>query len=169
MQTLLLMRHAKSSWDNPAQDDHDRPLNKRGRRVAPLMGRWLREHSLTPDLIVASSARRAQETAEAVAPECGFTGDIMTAPRLYHAAPDTWHQVIRTLPESAARVLCIGHNPGIEQLLAQLGCAIPTMPTAAVAQINLPISAWSEFDPRGEFEIHGPWRPKEIGLDDDHE
>lgn len=169
MKTLLLMRHAKSSWDNPAQDDHDRPLNKRGRRVAPRLGGWLREQALAPDLIVSSTARRALETAEAVASASGYTGDIRTAANLYHASPDSWCSVIRTLPDAAARVLCIGHNPGLEQLLSQCGCPDPAMPTAAVVQLDLPINSWSEFDLRSKCAIHGPWRPKEIGVDDDHE
>lgn len=165
MKTLLLMRHAKSSWDNPAQDDHDRPLNTRGRRVAPRMGGWLRKQALTPDLIVSSTARRALQTAEAVASESGYAGDIQTVPDLYHASPESWCSVIRTLPDEAARVLCIGHNPGVEQLLSQCGCPDPAMPTAAVARIDLPLNSWSEFELPSECAIHGPWRPKEIGVD----
>ena len=104
-----------------------------------------------------------------MAPECGVSSEIRTVPRLYHAAPDDWHEVIRTLPDDTARVLCIGHNPGLEQLLAELGCSDPAMPTAAVAQLELPIDSWSDFDPRSECAIHGPWRPKDVGVDDDHE
>lgn len=166
MKTLLVMRHAKSSWDNPAQDDHDRPLNKRGRRDAPRMGRLLQEHSLRPDLIVASSARRAQETADLVAPECGDV-TIRTEPRLYHASPQTWFEVIRALPDSASRVLCIGHNPGIEEFLSALAEQGAPMPTAAVAWVELPIGAWRSFDPQAAGNLREVWRPKE--LDDSDE
>jgi phosphohistidine phosphatase len=166
MKSLLIMRHAKSSWDNPAQNDHDRPLNKRGRRDAPRMGLWLRERSLVPDLIVSSSARRAIETTELLAPECGALA-VETEPPLYHASPETWTHVIRSLPDSASRVLCIGHNPGIEEFLRLLTGDDVSMPTAAIAWLELPIDAWRRFDARSSASLRQVWRPKE--LDDSDE
>jgi phosphohistidine phosphatase len=164
MKTLLIMRHAKSSWDNPAQEDHERPLNKRGRHDAPRMGSWLRQQSLAPDLIVASSARRAQETAELVSPECGNAA-VHTEPRLYHASPQAWTQVVRNLPDSASRILCIGHNPGIEEFLHSLAERDVSMPTAAVAWVELSVGTWADFD--APANVREVWRPKE--LDDSDE
>jgi phosphohistidine phosphatase len=160
------MRHAKSSWDNPAHDDHERPLNKRGRRDAPRMGRWLREQSIQPDLIVSSSACRAQETAERLAPECG-SAEFQTEPRLYHASPETWTNIVRALPDAANRVLCIGHNPGIEEFLGLLVRDGVSMPTAAIACIELPIEAWRDFDVNRSVRLCEVWRPKD--LDDSDE
>jgi phosphohistidine phosphatase len=165
MKTLLIMRHAKSSWDNPAQEDHERPLNKRGRRDAPRMGCWLREQSLEPELIVVSSARRAQQTAELLAPECG-SAVIQTEPLLYHASQHAWEQVVRALPDSASRILCVGHNPGIEEFLHSLTQQGVSMPTAAIAWVELQIQSWSQFAVDGA-KLRDVWRPKE--LDDSDE
>ena len=81
MKTLLIMRHAKSSWDESDMHDHDRPLNKRGKLNAPRMGRLLREQDLVPDLIITSSARRARDTAGAVADQSGYEGDVKVEER----------------------------------------------------------------------------------------
>ena len=85
MKTLLLMRHAKSSWDDPDVADHDRPLNKRGKKDAPRMGQWLAEQGLTPEVIVTSTAKRARKTAELVAESCGCQREPIVLPELYHA------------------------------------------------------------------------------------
>ncbi|MFG0335704.1 MAG: SixA phosphatase family protein, partial [Maioricimonas sp. JB049] len=84
MKTLLLMRHAKSSWADPSKADHDRPLNARGKRDAPRMGQWLLEQNLVPDRIVSSTARRARKTASRVASGCGYTAEIVHERALYH-------------------------------------------------------------------------------------
>lgn len=145
MKTLLLMRHAKSSWDDPDLADHDRPLNKRGKKDAPRMGRWLVDAGLVPDLIVTSSANRARKTAELVAEACGHEGDVVVRPELYHASPDVWAEAIRELPDNASRVLCIGHNPGMEETLAAWTDEAVAMPTAAIAQLEAEIDSWRDF------------------------
>nr|NIL98123.1 hypothetical protein [Planctomycetales bacterium]NIP70269.1 hypothetical protein [Planctomycetales bacterium] len=88
MKTLLLLRHAKSSWDDSALDDHDRPLNKRGKRDAPRMGQLLVQQDLVPDCILTSTARRARKTAEAVAKACGGVVPLTEMPELYHATAE---------------------------------------------------------------------------------
>ena len=85
MKTLLVLRHAKSSWNDPALDDHERPLNKRGRRDAPRMGELVREYGLIPDVVISSDAVRARLTAEAVAEAARYPGEILLDPRLYMA------------------------------------------------------------------------------------
>lgn len=169
MKTLLIMRHAKSSWDNPAQDDHDRPLNARGRRDAPRMARWLAEHDLLPDLIVTSSARRARETAELMSEHLPYDGDPEVNSRLYHASPATWGEVIRALPDSTQRALCIAHNPGIEQLVTALADQPTAIPTAAVTRVELEIGRWAEFSTRCSCRVTDVWRPREIAADADDE
>src|SRR5438105_4097768 len=96
--TLLIMRHAKSSWKEAELDDHERPLNKRGRRAAPAMGQLLRENSLTPDAILSSTALRARQTAEAVAEACGFAGEISYHAEFYHDAPEGYFEALARLP-----------------------------------------------------------------------
>ena len=146
MRTLLLMRHAKSSWDNPAMSDHERPLNDRGQLSAPLMGEWLRAQKLVPDLIVCSDARRTRETADLLAPACGFRDKVVITPELYLATVPTWRKVLRSLPGTAHRVLCIGHNPGLEELLHEATGRLQEMKTASIAQLDLDLPHWEEWD-----------------------
>jgi len=154
MRTLLLMRHAKSSWDNPAWTDHERPLNDRGERSAPIMGEWLKTQGLTPDLIVCSDARRTQETAALVAPACGYLGKVLATDALYLANVRDWRDVLRSLPDSAAVALCIGHNPGLEDLLSHATGRLLEMKTASVARLLLDLPSWAAWNenlpPQGE-------------------
>ncbi|MFM7274917.1 MAG: SixA phosphatase family protein, partial [Gammaproteobacteria bacterium] len=99
MKRLILCRHAKSSWADPGMADIDRPLNDRGKRDAPEMGRRLRERGVAPDLVVSSGARRARATARRIAAELGIDGDAVTiVERLYEASVATWLAVIGGLP-----------------------------------------------------------------------
>jgi phosphohistidine phosphatase len=167
MKTLLLMRHAKSSRDDPDLADHDRPLNKRGKRDAPRMGRWLARQRLVPDLIVSSTAVRAQRTAEKLAEACHYPSGIVLQPELYQASPETWQEYLADLPEPHARVLCVGHNPEIEQLLAAIVGESVAMTTAAIAHLTVSIGGWAEFDAGARVSLQAVWRPKEIDLPED--
>src|SRR5688500_2653227 len=100
MKTLLILRHAKSSWDDASLDDHERPLNARGRRDAPRMGDLLRDELLVPDLIITSDAVRAHTTALAVAEAAGYIGPIVVEPRLYHASPEDVLAVLATVADA---------------------------------------------------------------------
>ena len=115
MKTLLLLRHAKSSWKQPEVHDHDRPLNKRGKKEAPKVGRYLKENDLVPDMILSSTARRAQDTARAVAEECGFEKPVDLHQDLYLSDTACYLDILRCLPDDdAKRVLVVGHNPDLE-------------------------------------------------------
>ncbi|MBX3440945.1 MAG: histidine phosphatase family protein [Planctomyces sp.] len=155
------MRHAKSSWDNPGQSDHERPLNERGRRDAPRMGRLLEQRGLLPTLIVSSTATRARETAKAVAHAAGYSGQIVLEPRLYHATRGDWDAVLHGLPSDQQRVLCVGHNPGLEDLLRRWTGESIAMPTAAVAVCELPQLPWKEMD-LNSATVEAVHRPKEL-------
>src|SRR5687767_2836280 len=102
MKTLLVLRHAKSSWDDQSLDDHERPLNPRGRKDAPIMGALVREHRLTPDVIVSSDAVRARTTAEAVATADPDAGAIVLDPRLYLASPADIVAVLHSVEDTDA-------------------------------------------------------------------
>ncbi len=145
MKTLLLMRHAKSSRDDPSLPDRDRPLNKRGKEDAPRMGRLLRKEGLTPDLIVCSPATRALATAEAVAAASRYDGEIRVAPDLYPGDSPIYARVLREIPEELNRALVVGHNPAIERFLSELTGTTEVLPTAAVAVVELPLERWKEF------------------------
>lgn len=162
MKTLLLMRHAKSSWENDRLADYDRPLNDRGRHDAPRMGKLLREQDLVPDLIITSSARRAAKTAEIVAEAARFDGELRSSESLYLAEPGHYVTLARQTPAAIETLMLVGHNPGIEDLLEWLTGVAERMPTAAVACIRLPILDWSKLQTSRTNELVQIWRPREL-------
>ena len=163
MKTLLVLRHAKSSWKEAGLDDHERSLNKRGRRDGPRMGKLVREHGLTPDVIISSDAVRARLTAEAVAETSRYTGEIRIEGALYAASPADILAVLRTVDtRTAATVMVVGHNPGMEELVARLTREQPELPTAALAQIVLPIDQWRDLKLSTGGTLLGHWRPEEL-------
>jgi phosphohistidine phosphatase len=161
MKTLLLLRHAKSSWDHPELKDHDRPLNKRGKKEAPKVGKYLKANNLIPDLILSSTAHRAHDTAQAVAEACGFNQPIELNQDLYMSEPACYLDILHMLPDSINRVLVVGHNPDLETLLTLLTDAAQHMTTAALAQIDLPISNWRELNEATNGRLQNFWVPQE--------
>lgn len=161
MKTLLILRHAKSSWKHPGLADHDRPLNKRGRRDALRVGRLLRGKSLTPGLILSSTAKRARETAEAVAEESGYEGEIEFKPEFYAAGPEAYLRALRALSDDYESAMIVGHNPGLEELLETLTGESETLPTATLAQVKLPLERWRQLGEDTEGALVNLWRPKE--------
>lgn len=163
MKTLMVLRHAKSSWDEAGLDDHARPLNERGERDAPRMGQLLRDQQLLPDLIISSDATRARLTAEAMADAAGYEGTILLERRLYHASPaeivDLLHSVVESELE---RVMIVGHNPGLEELVTKLTGVREDVPTAALAQIELPIERWSNLTASTTGTLVAMWRPRDL-------
>ena len=163
MKTLLVLRHAKSSWKDSTLDDHERPLNKRGKRDAPRMGELVRTMRLTPDRIISSDAVRARLTAEAVAKAARYTGDIVLDRRLYHAGPADIITRLREIQEAdVAIVMIVGHNPGLEELVAHLTDDAPDLPTAALAQIALGIDRWQALALSTRGSLLTLWGPKEL-------
>lgn len=162
MKTLLILRHAKSSWSDASLADHDRPLNKRGKRDAPKMGGVLREEGLVPDLIVSSSAKRALKTAEAIAEACEFDGQIVTTRDLYHADPESYFSVLRHLGGQNDVVMVVGHNPGLEELLEDLTGEWQRMPTAALAKVRIDAFNWSGVSATTKGRLVKLWLPREL-------
>ena len=162
MKALLILRHAKSSWDHPGLRDHDRPLNPRGRRDAPRMGRLLAERELVPDRIVSSTAVRARTTAELAAAEFGEEVEIETTYDLYGASPDGYIEVAEGMGGTAERLMLVGHNPGSTSLVWRLAGEGESMPTAALAAVELHIDDWSELGSARRGSLTGFWRPKAL-------
>jgi phosphohistidine phosphatase len=157
---LLVLRHAKSSWADASLDDWQRPLNDRGRRDAPRVGAWLRDRSLVPDLIVTSDAVRARETAAAVADAAGYTREIVVEPSLYHATPADAIAVLKSISaQTAHRVLIVGHNPGLEDLVSRLSGEHHDLVTAAIVELTVPIDRWSELDLKIAATVEETWQP----------
>ena len=156
MKTLLLMRHAKSSWADPDQKDHDRPLNKRGIRTAPIMAQLLKEQDLIPTKIVSSTAVRARQTADAISEL--FSTPVVTNSDLYLASPKEWAKVLEAFLDEEI-VLSIGHNPGIESFVSKVCGDYERMPTAAIAHFSV---AETEHPLMQRLSLVTVWRPKEL-------
>jgi phosphohistidine phosphatase len=162
MKTLFLLRHAKSSWKDADLDDHDRPLNKRGKRDAPRMGVLLKDENLLPDFIVASSARRARKTAEHVIQHSGYRGETRITGELYNAGRDQLLAFVNTLPDAASRILLIGHNPGLEELLEALTGQCLALTTAALAHLESPADSWQQLCEATPAQLVKLWQPREL-------
>lgn len=146
MRRLYLVRHAKSSWDDPALSDFERPLNGRGESAAPFMGEVLSLRGYSPQLIVSSPAKRAARTAILVKEASGVDAEVRFDDRIYEASPNTLRQVVAGFSDSLDSVMLVGHNPGMEGFLRFLTCRLEPMPTAALAVIDLAIDGWGAAD-----------------------
>jgi phosphohistidine phosphatase len=143
--TLILLRHAKSDWST-GLPDHQRPLAPRGLRQAPEAGRWLADHVEQIDLAVVSTAERACATWSLAAAELAVTPSVRLADELYGAADDVLVHVVRDLSEDLSVVVLVGHNPGLEDLVATLAGSWVPMPTTALAVFTV-TGAWAEVGP----------------------
>jgi phosphohistidine phosphatase len=162
MKTLLLLRHAKSSWKDSSLEDHDRPLNKRGKLDAPRMGGLLRKENLVPDAIVSSTAKRARKTAKMAGEECGFAGRLTLSPDLYCGGPSDFVRVLHEVSDDRDRVMVVAHNPGLEEFLEILTDEYERMPTAALAVVKLPIESWRDLRVGTEGKLEKLWLPGEV-------
>jgi phosphohistidine phosphatase len=162
IKTLLLLRHAKSSWKEGDLDDHDRPLNKRGKRDAPRMGRLLTEENLLPELILSSSAKRCRKTAEHVIASSGYRGETRITGELYESNAEKLLETLAAMADDPARVLVIAHNPGLEELLESLVGVYTPLTTAALAQVELSIRRWQDLDAKTRGRLIQLWQPREL-------
>jgi phosphohistidine phosphatase len=161
MKTLLLLRHAKASRDDPELPDHDRPLKPRGKDDAKNIGRQLCEGDLVPQLIVSSTALRARKTASKVAKQMDYPRAIELTDQLYLSSPRDHLEVVRALPDAEDRVMLVGHNPGLSQFLDALTGAETELATAQLAQVELPIKHWSALAGVKRARLIKLWRPGE--------
>jgi phosphohistidine phosphatase len=164
MKMLLLLRHAKSSWEETDLSDHDRPLNKRGKRDAPRMGLLLQNEELVLDIILSSTAVRARDTAVRVAKSCHYKGQITYADSLYLGGIEAYLDALKVLPNDFKIVLVVGHNPDMEELVMNLTGQAEGIPTAALARIDLMIEDWSILgNNKSKGRLERVWKPKELG------
>jgi len=162
LKTLLILRHAKSSWRDSELADHDRPLNKRGKQDAPRIGNLLRREDLVPDLIVSSSAKRAHKTAELVIEASGYEGELRLDDELYAADPEGILDALQSLADDYERVMVIGHNPGLEELLELLTGEWQRLPTAALAQVKLRLDSWQDLEEDTQGKLVNLWLPRQL-------
>jgi len=156
MKTLTVMRHAKSSWDDPGLNDFDRPLNARGRKAARAMGKELKHRGFKFDQVIASPAMRVRETLNDFADGYGQKLEIEFRPEIYESTVDRLLRLVREIPESVTAPLLVGHNPGLQELLVELTHddsdkhrhrISGKFPTAAVAIVRFPAARWSDIEP----------------------
>lgn len=146
MKRIYLLRHAKSSWADPSLRDYERPLNKRGRKAAPRVGKLLKKRGWLPDLVLCSSAARAEETWSLIAAELEAPPQVKLLKTLYQATPSQLLRALRRTPAETESVLLVGHNPAIQTLAIQL--AGPASKAKALARLNekYPTAALAVFD-----------------------
>lgn len=170
MRELLLFRHAKSRWDEPLTEDHDRGLAPRGEQAARRMGRLVRELEAAPDLVLCSTAARARATLALALPELGAAPEITELPELYLASPDRLLAVVRAAGGAASRLMLVGHNPGLQGFTLELAGAIEPawrasleagFPTAALARLELDVARWADVAFR-RGRLTGLWRPRDL-------
>jgi phosphohistidine phosphatase len=153
---LYLLRHAKSSWNEPGQDDRERPLARRGRRAARAMGRHLAASGVQPDLVLCSPARRAVETLERVRPHLPAVGEVRLVPELYEASAEGIVDLLRSVSDAADDLLLVGHEPTLSELAAHVAIRDESsdwerlrqkFPTGACAEIHIPVANWRALEP----------------------
>jgi phosphohistidine phosphatase len=162
MKTLLLLRHGKSRWDRRRVADHERGLKSRGKRDAARMGGVLREQRLVPDGVLSSTAKRARATARRVVKACDFPGEVELHSELYLGDPSAYLDVLRWLPDDLVRVVVVGHNPGLEELIEHITGLPEGLPTAGLAHITLPIDRWSVLRDTVRGVLVALFRPREL-------
>ena len=151
MLTLILLRHAKSSWKNPGLPDQDRALATRGEKEAPLVGRAMAAKGVLPELILCSSARRTRDTLALVLPELKAEPNVVYDDALYHAPPARMLKMVEGMPAGTNSVMLVGHNPEIQALALDLIGHGPKLdrltakyPTAGLVVINFPAAGWAD-------------------------
>jgi len=164
MKTLLLLRHAKSSWDTPGLRDIDRPLNERGQHAALRMGEYLRRQNVSPDLILCSPAERTRQTAALFLPAAQLNHvPLRFEARIYNATAGQLLEVMASIDAGTRMALVIGHNPGMEELIQLFTGESRRMPTAALACLELEIEDWEKTQPQSGRLL---WltRPKDLAA-----
>ena len=147
MKTLILIRHAKSSWDHPGLSDFDRPLNERGKNDAPEMAKRLKEKGIGLDHLVSSPAKRARKTAKYFAEEFGFDKeDIKLVEELYMATQSAFFKAVTDINDKYKTVALFSHNPGITEFASSLtNVRVDNMPTCAMFALQTDVDSWKDF------------------------
>jgi phosphohistidine phosphatase len=166
MKTLLLMRHAKSSWKDDSLEDHERPLKKRGKKDAKLIAKVMMKNDLYPDLILSSTSVRTQQTVEEITSKMDYKGKIVYLDSLYMGEPQDFIDALKTLNDSYQSVLIVAHNPGLEAYLQIIDGEIEAMPTGALGYLVLVLDKWENISLDTMGDLIGFWTPKEIRKKD---
>jgi len=160
MKKLYLIRHAKSSWKDDSLSDFERPLNKRGKNDAPLMGKFLKKKNIMPDYILSSPAGRAKRTAKIIAKEIGFSKKIKYDEDVYEATTSTLFDIIKSFDEDYDDVFLFGHNPSFSMLAEMLSNDyVENIPTGGIYCISFNVSQWDKIK-KQSGKTENFWFPK---------
>jgi phosphohistidine phosphatase len=162
MKTIYLVRHAKSSWDDPSLNDFDRPLNGRGKEDAPFMANLIKGKGIQPDALISSPANRAFTTARHFAKAMGMDkSDILQVKKIYEAYPEQLHEVITAIDDKQDIVFLFGHNPGFTSYVNRYTRDyIPNMPTCSIVGLRSTAKSWAGIDP-SNTEVTDFFYPKQ--------
>jgi phosphohistidine phosphatase len=161
---LFLMRHAKSSWEDPDLSDHERPLNARGTAAAALMAGVLSDAKALPEMVLCSTALRATETVRLLATHWNRPMELVLLPELYHAAPEGIAKIVANWGGSVQSLMIVGHNPGFEEFFELVTGTQLAIPTGACLQLNCELPNWREFGLSTHVEMTRRWFPKDEGA-----
>ena len=162
MRTLLILRHAKSSWDDPDLKDYDRPLNKKGLQDALLMGKFITANGLVPDLLICSPAKRAKATVAALTRNFRHSNEIIYKRDIYDEGCAAFFPILRAVATGVKNVMLVGHNPDLEAFVHLLTGKNERLPTAALAHIELPLDSWKDFTAKTKGKLVNLFKPKEL-------
>jgi phosphohistidine phosphatase len=161
MKTLLLLRHAKSSWKDTDARDFDRPLNQRGLKAAPAVGRLIKKRKLELNLVLSSPAERARQTIQLALESAGLKTELRYDERIYEATGARLFEIVAQIDDDANIAMLVGHNPGLEELLSALTGEAHSLPTAALVCIELEIEKWNKLR-AGAGRLAWLVKPKEL-------
>jgi phosphohistidine phosphatase len=159
---LIVMRHAKSSWDDPSQSDHERPLNGRGRKEAPEVAHRLVELGWVPDLVLSSDSERTRETWECMENVFDDTIEVRWLESFYHGTMNDVLEALEDVDDDVECIMVLGHNPGWEGVVSWLASEFITMTTANAALLGADGESWDEVLEQGAWELIDVIRPKEL-------
>lgn len=159
MSTLLVLRHAQAEPEAPSSSDEERPLTEEGRHAAARVGRLVKDEQLLPDLLLSSSARRTRETVSEFCDGSGYAGPVRHLDELYLAEAAAIVETIAAHAGEASRVLLVGHNPGLEELVAQLTGQSVSLPTAALVECTFELDDWSALGAGRKGRLERLFRP----------
>lgn len=148
MKRLYIIRHAKSSWKDATLNDFERPLNKRGKSNAPMMGSRLKAKSIMPDIILSSPAQRAKSTAEMIARELEYTKKIVFNENIYESSVDELRKIITGINDKKDTVFLIGHNPELNMLVDYYIKFYENIPTCGIVEVEFECDKWADIAPK---------------------
>lgn len=163
---LILMRHAKSDWTSESLSDHDRPLNRRGRRDAPKMAAWLADQNRVPNVILISTSIRTKETVALMIDQWKQEPITIFTEQLYQASPEEIVRAIHVDGKVAGRLMVVAHNPGMTGLVSQFAGEFREMATAAVAVFQSDLESWDQLRMATPMQLIAMMRPKQLDRGD---